>query len=240
MSMLVRKKFAVIVILFLGGCVVILQHPVFQGARWAARVTESRNNLNQIGLAAHLYHDVNNVLPPGGTFAEDGTPHHSWQTMLLPFLDSSPLYTQIDFDRSWTAPINQKVFSTDYPTFLNPCEPHPKPIGGYAASQYAGNSQVLRRNGEFAIQDITDGTANTILAGEIASGFKAWGDPTNTRDPSAGVGQSAEQFGSSVLPTVMFLMTDGSVRVTTASIDPKVLNAISSPDGNEIVSDDSW
>ncbi|MCA9078117.1 MAG: DUF1559 domain-containing protein [Planctomycetaceae bacterium] len=205
-----------------------------------ARVTESRNNLKQIGLAAHNYHDVYRVLPPGGTFAEDGTPHHSWQTRLLPYLDSSPLYSKIDFDRPWTAPTNEEPFSTDYPIFLNPCEPHPEPINGYAASQYAGNSQLLRRNGELAIPDIRDGTSNTVLAGEVGSGFKAWGDPTNTRDPSAGIGQSAEQFGSSVLPRVMFLMVDGSVRATSPNIDPKILKAISTPDGHEDISDESW
>ena len=109
--------------LFVCAGFVLLLLPAVQGARNAARVTQSKNNLQQIGLALHNYHDVMTVFPPGGIYTEDETPYHSWQTMLLPYVDQEALYEVIDFDRPWTDPRNAPVFKTFVATFLNAHEP---------------------------------------------------------------------------------------------------------------------
>jgi hypothetical protein len=55
---------------------------------------------------------------------------------------------------------------------------------GYALAHYAANSRAMA-NGTFRpLQDFTDGTANTLLVGEVNANFKPWGDPINCRDPS--------------------------------------------------------
>ncbi len=70
------------------------------GAMGAARFTQSKNNLKQIGLALHNYHDTVDALPRGGTYDEAGRPLHSWQTFLLPYVEEQPLYDNIDFARA--------------------------------------------------------------------------------------------------------------------------------------------
>ena len=160
-------------------------------------------------------------------------------TSLLPFVEQSNLYQQIDFNQPWTASRNQLVFKTTVFSFLNPnLGPEVSSVGGgLGASHYAGNSQVLTKNGSTKIYDIVDGTSNTILAGEVSGGFMAWGDPENRRDPANGFGTAPNQFGSSATrrPGVNMLLADGSVRFISENIDPQTLKALASPAGNEQV-----
>jgi len=221
---------------FLGcaGMLLILL-PSVQQARTAARVTQSKNNLKQIGLALHNYHDAHMTLPPGGVYAVDGAPQHSWQTMILPFIDQAPVYNRIDFNRSWTDPTNAFLFRTPVAVFLHPEQAQAMSPGGDALSHYAGNKHVLFENSQIRIRDITDGTANTMLAGEVAGGFKAWGDPSNVRDPAGGALSDANTFGSNAPQrgTFQILLMDGSVRDVSTTISPEVMTAIGTPAGGE-------
>ncbi len=88
--------------------------------------------------------------------------------------------------------------------------------------------------------DVRDGTATTIMAGEVTTGFKAWGDPRNWRDLRLGLNQDPEGFASPSPGGVNFLMVDGSVRFIKNSVDPKVLKALSTPAGGEKVSGDQY
>jgi len=74
--------------------------PAVQQAREAARRTQCRNNLKQLGLALHNYHDVHNIFMPAffGNFVEDTDQEQhgwGWGTMLLPYLDQTPLYKDL-------------------------------------------------------------------------------------------------------------------------------------------------
>jgi type II secretory pathway pseudopilin PulG len=64
--------------------------PAVQQAREAARRTQCKNNLKQIGLACHNFHDVYGNFPPGLT--DDDTDNWSWGTYLLPYIEQAPLY----------------------------------------------------------------------------------------------------------------------------------------------------
>ena len=86
------------------------------------------------------------------------------------------------------------------------------------------------------LRDIVDGTSNTIIVGEVTTGLKSWGDPTNLRDPADGLGNTPQQFGLRRRPAgegAQFLMTDGAVRFISTEVDPEVLKALSTPDGGE-------
>ncbi len=85
--------------------------PAVQQAREAARRTQCRNNLKQIGIALHNYHDINRMFPPFfinndslGTnymrISESAPKGANWLVMLLPYLDQGPLYAQWDFNIS--------------------------------------------------------------------------------------------------------------------------------------------
>ena len=81
--------------------------PAVQQAREAARRTQCRNNLRQLGIAFQNYHDSHSTLPPGFIAQQEfpGASHlnqFGWGAMLLPALDQAPLYQRFAFDRlSW-------------------------------------------------------------------------------------------------------------------------------------------
>ncbi len=219
------------------GVLVALLLPAVQQARTAARSSQSKNNLKQIGLAMHNYYDVYSMFPPGGIYTKNDEPYNAWMTSILPFVEQANLYNQIDFNQPWTAPGNQPVFKSVIPGFLNPnIGPEVSLVGGgLGAAHYAANSQLLGKNGSVPFREITDGTSNTILAGEVSGGFMAWGDPDNRRDPANGLGTAPDQFGGPATRRggVQMLLADGSVRFISENIDPQTLKALASPAGKE-------
>ena len=78
--------------------------------------------------------------------------------------------------------------------------------------------------------------ANTMLAGEVAAGYRAWADPGNVRDPAIGILNDATSFGNPAGPShCTILMVDGSVRTISKNVSPAVLKAIATPSGGEQV-----
>ena len=232
--------FAVMVMIAVIGAALLL--PAVQQARGAARRTQSRNNLKQIGLAIHNYHDVYGSFPIN-VYSSDDEPQSAWMTGILPFIDQAPLYDQIDFDQPWLSQTNWSTFTVRIPAYTNPAVEGniTTVVDGIelATAHYAGNSQAMLDNKSWRFRDTTDGTSNTFLAGEVTTGFKAWGDPTNVRDPAAGFGDTPTQFGSPHADgmVVQMLMMDGSVRPISTDIDPELLKALATPAGNEAIRD---
>src|SRR5262244_2323756 len=68
--------------------------PAIQKIREAANRMKCSNNLKQLGLAIHNYHDVNGRLPPGGVWINQDWNQEkaSWQTYILPFIEQDKLY----------------------------------------------------------------------------------------------------------------------------------------------------
>ena len=111
--------------------------PAVQQAREAARRTQCKNNLKQLGLALHNYHDVHRRFPAGyfsyptssgaaPAWAEldpdtwDGAPGWSWAAMLLPFLDQSNVTNAIDFYRPMWDAAHRDIIATKLSVFLCP------------------------------------------------------------------------------------------------------------------------
>jgi hypothetical protein len=208
-------------------------HQAREAARQAAQQAHSRNNLKQIGLAMHNYHDVFQTFPPGGIFDETGRGHHGWQTSLLPYMGQGPLYNEIDFHVPWDDPKNQWAFQVEIPPYLNPDEEQRHDGTGYALSHYAGNVHALSQNSRLPIREVTDGTSNTILAGEVGSDYRPWGHPSNWRDPAQGLNRGPGTFGNPSGQGCTVLMMDGSVRTLNNDIDPRVLQGLATPAGGE-------
>src|SRR4051812_46688665 len=93
-----------LVVIAIIALLVALLLPAVQQAREAARRTQCRNNLKQVGLALHNYHDTNSTLPPGwvgvtsGQSDVNGINGWSWAARVLPQLDQSPLFNSINFN----------------------------------------------------------------------------------------------------------------------------------------------
>jgi len=98
-----------LVVVAIIGILIALLLPAVQMAREAARRVTCQNNLKQIGLALHEYHEANRVFPP----ANVGKPKkHSWVPFLLPHLEQENVYAQYRWDVNWSNVANQAAINT--------------------------------------------------------------------------------------------------------------------------------
>jgi len=112
--MKIRDAFTLIELLVVIAIIAVLVGllmPAVQHAREAARRTQCRNNLHQIGLAMHNYHDTHGVLPPGWCAEQWGEDYGGWGwgSQLLPYLEEAPFYRRIDFNCPPSDPVNATV-----------------------------------------------------------------------------------------------------------------------------------
>lgn len=208
--------------------------PAIQQAREAARRTQSKNNLKQIGLALHNYIDSFRCLPPGGVFNESGTPFTGWPVQIMPYMDASPQYNQINFNFPWDDARNQAVFRQSYSqSYQNPGVEPTTDSEGYFLFHYTGNERLLFPNSSVTLTDITDGTEQTILAGEILGDFIPYAQPGNWRNPRVGIHLSPQSFGRPNADGALILMADGAVHWISKAINLGVFAALGTPAGNE-------
>ena len=110
-----------LVVITIIGILIALLLPAVQAAREAARRMQCTNNLKQIGLALHNYHDAHNVLPFGAGYqiAMTGT----WATFILPYMELQGLYDTIDFRSDMGGTKNAAAAMTVLPAFACPSDP---------------------------------------------------------------------------------------------------------------------
>ena len=130
-----RQGFTLIELLVVIAIIAILISlllPAVQQAREAARRTQCRNNLKQIGLALHNYHDVHSTFPSGWIAVDGGahSPHEGlngagWGTMILPFIDQANLYEEFNASLAIENPANATFLGTLIPSFRCPSDPQP-------------------------------------------------------------------------------------------------------------------
>lgn len=148
-----------LVVIAIIAVLIALLLPAVQQAREAARKVSCRNNLKQIGLALHNYHDVYRVFPKGGyggylTTANASLPAAqayrtlSWGAAILPQLEQGNLATQIDTSKWYLDAGNISAGQVALPVYLCPSSPNPdamrangdEPTGPkFARTDYGGN-----------------------------------------------------------------------------------------------------
>ncbi len=161
--------------------------PAVQQAREAARRSQCKNNMKQIGLALHNYLDALTVFPPANCYGiGNSTASWSMQARILPYLDAANLQNLIDFKTAYSGQPN--VTQTRVPTFMCPSEVQDmaRVAVAPAATHYPINYGVNRgiwfvwnpvtaTNGQGAFgvntrytsADFTDGMSNTVGLSEI-------------------------------------------------------------------------
>jgi hypothetical protein len=101
------KALAVLGIIVVG---ILLLLPSVRSAREPARRSQCKSQLKQIALGLRQYADAHGTFPPAYTTAEDGTPLHSWRTLILPYVEESQLYHSIDLSKPWNDLVNVDAF----------------------------------------------------------------------------------------------------------------------------------
>lgn len=117
-----------LVVVAIIGVLMALLLPAVQAAREAARSTQCKNNVRQIGIALHNYHDIHQRLPAGWIGdAPEGTPGWGWMVSILPQMEQGPLHDNvIKRNLPIADPANQQAREQIVPLFLCASDPNPK------------------------------------------------------------------------------------------------------------------
>lgn len=137
--------------------------PAVQAARGAARHAMSQNNLRQVELAMHNYHDAYRVFPyRDDHLGPDGKPLLSWRVHLLPFLGENALYDQFHLDEPWDSDHNRALISRMPDVYKVPVDSDLGP-GMTQLRAISGPQGVIPEGRGIAFRDITDGSSNTLM-----------------------------------------------------------------------------
>ena len=307
-----------LVVIAIIAVLIALLLPAVQQAREAARRTQCKNNLKQVGLAMHNYHDVFGAFPPGFISKTPPTVNansiersmYSWGAFILPYIDHAPLFNTLQVGNVWletnlsngNLPALQKSIAafrcaSDTGPMLNNFDNSQSDNAAQNANQYnayvtsngtdriaialsnyvmvAGTSDSTTPpvyaaqygpaqgmgfiNSFIGLRDITDGSSNTLLAGERAwrfndltigaanvIGFSSEvnlaGSNMRTAALSAhgigydGINYSATNrvhqrrgFSSNHVGGCHFVMSDGAVRFISQNIDYAKLSVTVAP-----------
>jgi prepilin-type processing-associated H-X9-DG protein len=226
---------SVFFLLLCGGVLVALLLPAVQAAREAARRTQCSNNLKQIGLALHNYHDTYRSFPPAYSVDENGQPLHSWRTLILPFLGYDQLYSQIDLNEPWDSDKNRRFHSEVIPAFQ--CHSAPGAPGGSACSYMVvvGPNTMFQGSAGVSLTSVSDGTANTIAVVEVKPQGTSWMAPVDLKQGTAMINQSPTDAGSFHPGGMNVLMADGSVRFISNTVNPQTYQNLITIDDGQVV-----
>ncbi len=283
-----RRAFTLVellVVIAVIGILIAVLLPAVQQARESARRTQCLNHLRQVGLAVHSYHDTFAQFPMATHWAPTGT-LYSALTAILPYHEQSSLFGQYDLNSPSYSPFNADVISERVPVYLCPsmvlrravpaiaCGEPKRAPGSYVVctgtqsgfGPIHDGALVPHYAGSTGIHSVSDGTSNTLLAGETDYGLLNyfWSSGPCRSQPRYGAGvwgighpgmslattlgvfnsdrlvngfDEYEAFRSDHVNGVQFVLVDGSVRFISEVIDDRLLDALATRAGNEVVSD---
>jgi prepilin-type N-terminal cleavage/methylation domain-containing protein/prepilin-type processing-associated H-X9-DG protein len=185
-----------LVVIAIIGILVALMLPAVQAAREAARRVQCQNNLHQIGIALHNYHDTNRRFPPGLVW-----PNRTfWSGHLLPYLEQKPMYEGLVFNGLWHVSPNEEACKSYLSVFRCPSTTAPAHISAQGITDRVPcnylactSGTVMRESGppplagrpdsdgiffldsDTRLADIVDGSSSTVAVGETVFIFKGHG-----------------------------------------------------------------
>ena len=184
-----------LVVIAIIAVLIALLLPAVQAARESARRAGCQDNLKQIGLAMHNYHSTHDVFPIGyvawvNANNDVTSPGWGWGTAILPAMEQGPLYNAANLNIPIEDPTNSTVRATALGVFTCPsdrftglitlADANAQPITTAWSTSYAACfgrdvnisknptmcNGLFMKNMSFSVKDVTDGTGQTIMAGE--------------------------------------------------------------------------
>jgi prepilin-type N-terminal cleavage/methylation domain-containing protein len=268
--------------------------PAIQKVREAGARTQCQNNLRQIAVALHNYHEAFGILPPG---TRGSVNLLSFHVFILPYLEQDIIYNQFNFKKYYDDPANLPLgthristylcpdgtqlytqygagewangvitFTTHYYGVAGPVGNNPQTGVAYSVlTTDQGNDAtqgMLYMDSEVRLTDVTDGTSNTLMVGEMswndANYYRVWTrgtyddaqdrDTTCCRNVANGMKSTPyngsnnandTSFGSEHTPKgANFALGDASVRWITADISMRTFLSAASRNGGETLGAD--
>ncbi|MFO0864585.1 MAG: DUF1559 domain-containing protein [Gemmataceae bacterium] len=275
-----RRGFTLIellVVIAIIAVLIALLVPAVQKVRDAAARAQCQNNLKQIGLALHAYHDTYKSFPAG---AQSGG-NISFLVHILPFVEQANLFKAASLTANYDAAPNTNINTALVPVYqcpsatvtestfvtgktshyyavLGPKGTNPTSGAGYAETNTAAShgstadQGILCINAKRRFADVTDGTSNTLMVGEIsqpnANCYRVWTrgwdgnasfsaknvvDAINATPYNGSNNFNSVSFGSAHTNGANFLLGDGSIRFVNTGITLNVYLSAASRNGGE-------
>ena len=246
------------------GILIALLLPAVQAARESARRMSCNNNLHQIGVGMHNYHNALGCFPVGGIEhrwminPDTGKPFGptgrqlAWSAFLLSYVEQSTIYDKIDFSKAFDASENADAAAYVISLYICPTVPRDKhTYEGRGVIDYGGiyGERITSPNDppkgvmlygiEVRIVDITDGTSNTVMVSEDSNWDDGqWINGLNLFDQAFAINQ-APAFENDIRSKhsggANGLFCDGSVRFLEEAMELEVLAAICTRAGEEVI-----
>jgi prepilin-type processing-associated H-X9-DG protein len=199
--------------------------------RGAAGRVQSQNNLKQIALAMHNFHDAYSRFPAAAIYDNSGKPLLSWRVLILPFIEQDDLFKQFHLDEPWDSDHNKKLLERMPRTYSSSPD---KPTHQTHYQGFHGKGAFFEGKKGITIAEIPDGTSNTIMVVE-ATGSVPWTKPEDLPyDPS----KPLPKLGGLFPGGFNAAFCDGSVRFISDKVKPETLHLlIQRNDGTPIPND---
>jgi len=257
-----RRGFTLVellVVIAIIGVLVALLLPAVQAAREAARRASCSNNLKQIGLGLHLYHDVHRTFPPGGVEFRLGSDTSkrqlAWSVFLLPYIEQLNLYEQLDLTTAFDSAENAPAAATVLSVYICPSAPSgDQLVSGRGPCLYGGiyGERITSPNNPpkgtmlydtpISMAHIRDGTSNTLVVAED-SGFAdgQWINGRNIFDQAFAINK-APPFENDIRSEhpggANGVLADGSVRFFSETMNLDTLAAYCTRAGGEVIANE--
>ena len=229
----------VVVIVCLTGLAMLI--PAVNAAREAANRASCVGNYKLSALGMLNHESAKHHFPPAYVVDANGQPGLSWRVLILPYLEKKSLYEQFHFDEQWNSPHNIALGP------LAPCGMDPRRCAYHCVSEggnhlevsqvvITGKGTMFDGPTPIRMKDITDGSSNTIMIGEMSFSGIYWSDPRdlNFDEMPLTINDSVQVSLRSVhrgMANIAF--ADGSVHQISEKIDPEVLKSLITVAGGE-------
>lgn len=206
-------------------------------------IRPTQRNLAAIGQGLDAHHQEHDAYPVGGTvMLLDGRRRggHSWMTRLLPYIDQTAVYEQIQLDLPYDDDANLAAMGVPIESYFAAGGDRKPLAGKYAVSHFAGVGGMLtsstgerlpagifEQNRAVRQRDLLRGLSQSWIVGELPGGYPPWGDSENWRTVTRGLNRDTRGFGNAAGNGAVLLFADGQARFFSNKTDPALLQRLS-------------